>query len=348
MKMAWKHTVFLRLVITFLLVTVPIYAIGISIHNWGVRSIRTELNNSMIAQATFYLSSLETEIQRIKLLQNDCVTDDNLNDLTYATSIMDDYSKIQAMLRLQQRLYSIKNSSRYIQDVSTSITGLNKTISAMNGVRWDLDDQAAQSLRYPLISLSSQLTYDNQTLYSNVANLYSNTSKGQFSFLISIRLSRKALEDDLKLFGDGNRVLLMTNAAGDFSFLGGARGEEREDMGAALLLNAGQQKNGTYFQTIAGIRNAAVYATNEYLGLTLAQYIPESEVLNSMLQVMCVLNGTQDPNLRDKQLLDLYEAATPDELLNGSFLLPGEVSQLFNAIQELSGFGEGAVSEVKN
>ena len=34
--------------------------------------------------------------------------------------------------------------------------------------------------------------------------------------------------------------------------------------------------------------------------------------------------------------------------MNGSFLLPGEVSQLFNAIQELSGFGEGAVSEVKN
>lgn len=151
-----------------------------------------------------------------------------------------------------------------------------------------------------------------------------------------------------KLFGDGNRVLLMTNATSDFSFLGGARGEERKAMGAAFLLNAGQQKNGTYFQTIAGIRNAAVYATNEYLGLTLAQYFPESEVLNSMLQVMCVLNGTQDPNLRDKQLLDLYEAATPDELLNGSFMLPGEVSQLFNAIQELSGFGEGAVSEVKN
>ena len=72
------------------------------------------------------------------------------------------------------------------------------------------------------------------------------------------------------------------------------------------------------------------------------------DVDGRMLQVMCVLNGTQDPNLKDKQLLDLYEAATPDQLLNGSFLLPGEVSQLFNAIQELSGFGEGAVSEVKN
>jgi hypothetical protein len=75
----------------------------------------------------------------------------------------------------------------------------------------------------------------------------------------------------------------------------------------------------------------------------------EVEDLDSrMLQIMCVLNGTQEPNLKDKQLLDLYEAATPDQLLNGAFLLPGEVSQLFNAIQELSGFGSDAVEEVKN
>ena len=36
------------------------------------------------------------------------------------------------------------------------------------------------------------------------------------------------------------------------------------------------------------------------------------------------------------------------QVLNGSFLLPGEVSQLFNAIQELSGFGTDAAAEVKN
>ncbi len=282
MKMAWKHTVFLRLAITFLLVTAPIYAIGISIHNWGVRSVRTELNNSMIAQATFYLSGLETEMQRIKLLQYDCVTDDNLNDLTYAAPIMDDYSKVQAMLRLQQRLHSIKNSSRYIKDVSVSITGLNKTISAMDGVKWALDDQAAQSLHYPLLSSSSQLSYDGQTLYSNVANLYSNTAMGQFAFLITVRLSRQVLEEDLALLGTGSRVLFLTNAAGDFFFLDKAEGVQRDQMGVALLDQAGRQKSGSYFQTIARARHVAVYATNDYLDLTLAQYIPESEALSSI------------------------------------------------------------------
>ena len=75
----------------------------------------------------------------------------------------------------------------------------------------------------------------------------------------------------------------------------------------------------------------------------------EVEDLDSrMLQIMCVLNGVQDPNLRDKDLLAAYDAATPEQLMNGALMLPGELSQLFNVIQELSGFGEGAVSDVKN
>lgn len=82
--------------------------------------------------------------------------------------------------------------------------------------------------------------------------------------------------------------------------------------------------------------------------LSLSKRGEVEDVDSRMLQVMCVLNGTQEPNLKDKQLLDLYDVATPDQLLNGTFLLPGEVSQLFNSIQELSGFGADAVAEVKN
>lgn len=67
------------------------------------------------------------------------------------------------------------------------------------------------------------------------------------------------------------------------------------------------------------------------------------------LQCMTVLYGTLDPDLKSKELLDAYEAATPEILVKETnFLLPGEVAQLFNAIQELSGYGEGAVESVKN
>lgn len=76
----------------------------------------------------------------------------------------------------------------------------------------------------------------------------------------------------------------------------------------------------------------------------------EEEMDSRTMQVMCVLTACKDPNLRDKELMALYEAATPEQLLNGDspLLLPGEISHLFTVTQELSGFGEGAVSEVKN
>lgn len=94
--------------------------------------------------------------------------------------------------------------------------------------------------------------------------------------------------------------------------------------------------------------NGEEFKEAQEAALSLSKRGEVEDVDSRMLQVMCVINGTQDPNLKDKQLLDLYDAATPDQLLNGSFLLPGEVSQLFNAIQELSGFGADAVAEVKN
>ncbi len=94
--------------------------------------------------------------------------------------------------------------------------------------------------------------------------------------------------------------------------------------------------------------NGEEFKEAQEAALSLSKRGEVEELDSRMLQVICVTNGTQDPNLKDKQLLDLYDAATPDQLLNGSFLLPGEVSQLFNAIQELSGFGADAVAEVKN
>lgn len=67
-----------------------------------------------------------------------------------------------------------------------------------------------------------------------------------------------------------------------------------------------------------------------------------------LLQIMVLLSACKDPNLRDKALLELYDVATPEQLFDGTFLLPGERYQLFTAIQELSGFGENAVAEIKN
>ena len=65
------------------------------------------------------------------------------------------------------------------------------------------------------------------------------------------------------------------------------------------------------------------------------------------VQTFMVLAGVSTPDLKDTGLLSHYGAVTPKELLP-KLLLPGEITTLFNLINNLSGFGEGAVENIKN
>jgi hypothetical protein len=67
----------------------------------------------------------------------------------------------------------------------------------------------------------------------------------------------------------------------------------------------------------------------------------------SEMQVLTVLAGVKEPSFKDQKLLSYYNAPTPKELLR-KLLLPGEIAALYNNISELSGYGDGAVQEVKN
>ncbi len=55
------------------------------------------------------------------------------------------------------------------------------------------------------------------------------------------------------------------------------------------------------------------------------------------MQVLTVLDGVVEPNLKDKKLLDHFKCATPKELIKKLFLA-GEIAELSNAITELSGY----------
>lgn len=64
------------------------------------------------------------------------------------------------------------------------------------------------------------------------------------------------------------------------------------------------------------------------------------------LNVHIVLAGTVEPNLKDKELLTKYNAATPAELVK-KMLLPGEIEDLSRAIEILSGYRIVTIEEIK-
>lgn len=75
--------------------------------------------------------------------------------------------------------------------------------------------------------------------------------------------------------------------------------------------------------------------------------VKKQDVDVSEMQILSLLAGVKEPNLKDQKLLSFYSVPTPKELIK-KLLLPGEIAALYNNISELSGFGDGAVEEVKN
>lgn len=62
---------------------------------------------------------------------------------------------------------------------------------------------------------------------------------------------------------------------------------------------------------------------------------------------LIIVAGTVKPNWADPRLLEKYKASGPEQVVR-RILLPGEALQIGDAVLDLSGYGEDAVSEIKN
>lgn len=65
------------------------------------------------------------------------------------------------------------------------------------------------------------------------------------------------------------------------------------------------------------------------------------------VQALLVLEGTVDPNLRDKDLQEHFGVKTPKDLALKIFG-GGDLAAIADFITELSGYGESSVVEIKN
>ena len=78
-------------------------------------------------------------------------------------------------------------------------------------------------------------------------------------------------------------------------------------------------------------------------------HIIEVSTDNSDTKLMAVLEACrlEGKKFSDKQLMDKFSVVTPKDLLNKLFL-PGEIFELYNVINALSGYGRDVVAEIKN
>lgn len=279
----WKKSIFARLFMTFLVVMIPIYFIGIRIYNWGIDTVKAETMNSRASQISVYMGNLESDIQRIKILQSDCLYSDELNRLANSQEYMDDYEKGTYILRLQQRLNAIKSSSFYIKDAIAMIPSIGKSIPAWGSID-DIEEEDLQTLKAYDDSTHSQLIFLKNELFMN-AGFPLNYSSGTLTplYTIQIRLSSEDLQKPLKqfdyymesgtiLFNAQKQFMITTGKDLDLSNQIKAYAENQRKIG----------KEGKGWLDTGNRRYLVIFKTSPYLGLTLCNYTPEDEMFKSL------------------------------------------------------------------
>lgn len=284
MDVALRKSIFSRMVATFLLIIIPVYALSINVYSWGINTLKLEMLGSMKSQADYYIRSLDAEIQRIKMLQYDCMNDEDLNRLATIPEALGLIERTQRINKLQKRLFTIKNSSAYITDVTTYIPGIKKSISAEEGytdIPKDIPGLRDKWNNY----YDTGIMLQNNRIFMSAAYHSSPgyPDKSIPLFVIEIELAPKAFQEAMQLFNDyeGSGSVLFN----EMSFLLNTPTDENKKLVDVLMKSENyQKKNDTGTVKFGNRTYLAIRTSSKILGLTLIKYIPESEVFKPLFR----------------------------------------------------------------
>lgn len=278
LRLPWKKNVLRRLIFSFICILLPLFILSMIIYNWGVHTLKGEITKSMSSQVSQYFGNLEQEFRRIQLLQYDCLTDDNLNALGSIPESMNNIERMESILRLQQRLNAIRNSSTYIIDVYAYIPSIQKKVSALTVAA--MNPEEYNTLIQSQDAPGSQLRNVNDRLYLSAD--YPTTSPGSSKkplFLLSVEFSKIKLKENLSMMvTSSDEMLIMNNP----EYAIATSNEISTDTVIADFLLNHDETNMVRTIDVNNTGYLAVYSYNQFFDAVLSKYVPESGVFKPL------------------------------------------------------------------
>ncbi len=274
-KELWRKSVLKRLIISFILILMPIYILSIIIYDLGISTLRNEISNSMVSQLTFYKDSLENDINRVRNLEVELVNDKDLNRLAAIPQAMDRIEQMERILRVQQRLYAIKSSSKYIGDMYVMIPALERTVSTTSVSEFDSD--LYNKMKYMDSHPEAELD-ENVIKYMTVSYPYAYmTNKREKLFIIVIEISKSRVIEALQS--------MIQNPAEGVMFVNNSNksiiAANNKDLNQ-LVFSKITKKNNAEEIVVNKNRYLAVSLTSNVFNSTLCKYLPEDSVFYAL------------------------------------------------------------------
>ncbi len=265
-----RSSILRRLILMFLATVLPVFTLGIYIHNRGLETIQSEISSSTSAQAAFFMDALDKEIERIRILQYDCLNDEYLNKLAIRHPIMTDYEIVDSMVQLRLRLITILSSSPYVSEVRAHIPPIGRTISAKAGVD-DLMKERFMQLYVPNSMIGAQILNDERKLYLSTLHEWQSSSLYAIEIDLNVDAFREAL-NQFETYPNSSSFLLWTASDDIITFRSADLALTEETVLRDMTRKGIDRKteNEEYF---------VVTAKSDYLGMSLRRYIPKTTVM---------------------------------------------------------------------
>lgn len=271
----WYKSIFTRLLIIFLLILVPLYFGGIAIYGWGVAQVQDSTSQTLSSEGSSWMEGFELEVERIRMLQYECLTDPDLDDLCVRAGTLDDMQRTQAMNRLLNRLTAIKSSSRYIRQVIIYIPAISRTLLS----RGSTTELNAEEFRKACADSASQfpLVFRDGTAWLSAVYPIQNTSGSRtVRDLIAVELSLPELQRSIAGGGEGSSRKSVLASSDGLLLSAGLDDEMAAQMAADPAL--AKSSSGLASLWAGGVRYLASRTASGALSLSLYRFVPEVEL----------------------------------------------------------------------
>ena len=277
-----RKSIFTKMILMFLIFIIPVYGIGYCIYTWGKVTITNRIDESESNKVNFYMESLQSELDRIQTLQYDFFNDTDLNVLSDASSVLDNYTRDQKILGIEKRLLSIKNSSKYISGLNVYILRIQKKISSRS-----IEDMSIEDMEY-IRNISpnrkNNLLLQNGCAFLNAYDLVTiNTGNTRLpKFVFEIQMSNDAIKKAFEMSADtsnGGFILYRRNS--DYVLSGGPETADVSGMLAYLNNHANSNVQKKLNITINKTKYLIYPSYSNYLDLTLLTYVSENKLFQN-------------------------------------------------------------------
>lgn len=271
-----KMSVYRRVMAAFIAAIILLYAFSIIMYQRSISSIKKQLVESIEKSESNYFDIIEQNVEKVKELTFASALKQDWSLLSTKRGYINDYDTLQVVLYAQERLQAIRNSSFVVEDAKANFASWGRTISAESGLI-DLKTDEFNNVRMPLDAAGAQFIYFNDGLY--LTNTYQYTNPVAFSIVIKLSLQKITLSlSNLNVLNGSNTMLLRSDTG---KILAASNVNKLFD-NALNMTNRLKGESGNFTLNINGTKYICIYDSSKYLGLTVVNITPVSELYKSL------------------------------------------------------------------